>query len=244
MKNLGTSTFMLLMLAAFACSDDKNESPAVTNDEAAEMIATSVASSSGGLTVVIDAAAVTTEENSGGRVAACGYSESVDVAKESTPGATITYSYDFHYDYALTCDNALPTSMAVDVTYSGSLDALRIATANTGAGNLSVETLDETYTYFTINGSYDRTGSFESKIHNMNTSSSVITIDLTDITVDKTNRMITGGTASISITGSVTGKGDFSYSGSIVFKGDKLAELDINGTKYSVNVETGDVTAL
>jgi hypothetical protein len=192
----------------------------------------------------VDAAAVTTGDNSGGRVAACGYAESMDVTKESTPGAVITYSYAFHYDYALTCANAVPTAMAVNMNYSGSLDGLRLATENTGMGTLSVETLDNTYTYFTINGAYNRTGSFESKIRNKNTSNSTITINLTDITVDKTNRMITGGTASITITGSVTGKGNFSYSGTIVFKGNKLAELDINGTKYSVNVETGEITAL
>jgi hypothetical protein len=244
MKNLRTKFSALVLLAVIACSDDKSDSPVVANDEAAEMIAMSVSSGSGGLTVVIDEAAVTTGENASGRVATCGYSESMDVMKESAAGAVITYNYDFHYDYALTCANALPTSMAVNMTYSGSLDALRMATTNTGAGDLTVETLDATYTYFTINGSYDRTGSFESKVRNQNTSNSTITIDLADITVDKTNRTITGGTASVSITGSVSGKGSFSYSGSIVFLGDTLAELDVNGTKYSLNIETGEITAL
>lgn len=241
---LKTKLFALILLTSFACNDDNEESPAVANDEAAEMIATSVSSSSGGLTLVIDDAAVTTAENSGGRVAACGYTESIDATRTNPVGSSIVYDYTFHYNYALICDNALPTEMEVNVEYSGYLDAPRMATENSGTGNLSVKTLDATFTQFTIGGSYNRTGSFESKIRNQNTSTSTITFTLADITLDKTTREITGGTASVVITGTVTGKGDFSYTGSISFKGNLQAELDVNGTKYSVDLESGEVILL
>lgn len=244
MKTVKTKLFALLLLASFACNDDDEESPAVANDEAAEMISTSISSSAGGLTTVVDDAAVTTKANAGGRIAACDYAESQDVSRSSIPGASITYDYDFHYDYALSCANALPTNMTVNMNYSGSLDAPRLSTENEGTGNLIVETLDATYTQFTVNGSYNRNGSFTSKVRNKNTSTSTIVFTLDDVTLDKTTREITGGSASVSITGSVTGKGDFSYTGSIVFEGSTQAELDVNGTKYSVNLETGEVIAL
>ena len=245
MKTFKTQIFALALLATFACNDDdESASVAVANDEAADMIATSVASNSGGLSLIIDDTSLATSANAGGRVQACGYSESADVTKSNKAGATITYNYDFHYDYAVTCTNAIPSTFTTNATYSGSLDGLRIATENAGKANLSVKTLDATFTYFTFNGSYDRSGSFESKVRNKNTSASTITINLTDVIVDKNTRTITGGTASIDIAGTVTGKGAFSYSGTITFKGNKIAELNINGTKYSVNLETGDVTAL
>ena len=233
-----------LMLLAFACKDEEETSPAVANDEAADMIATSVASNSGGLTTIVDDTSISTSANAGGRTQACGYSESADVTKSNKSGAVITYNYDFHYDYALTCTNAIPATFTANASYSGSLDGLRIATENAGTANLSVKTLDATFTYFTFNGSYNRTGSFQSKVRNKNTSTSTITITLTEVTVDKTSRMITGGTASIDINGTVTGKGTFSYTGTITFKGNKQAELNINGTRYSINLETGDVIAL
>jgi hypothetical protein len=233
-----------LLLLTFSCKDDDSDTTAVANDEAADMIATSVASNSGGLTTVIDDTSVSTSANAGGRVQTCGYSDSADITRTNQSGAAITYNYDFHYDYALTCTNVVPSTYTANVSYTGSLDGLRIATQNAGKANLSVKTLDATFTYFTFNGSYDRTGSFQSKVRNKNTSTSTITINLTDVTVDKTSQMITGGTASIDINGTVTGKGTFTYSGTITFKGNKQAELNINGTKYSVNLQTGDVTAL
>lgn len=233
-----------LLLLAFSCKDDDNDSPAVANDEAADMVATSLASSSGGMTMVVAQTSSSTSSNAGGRTQACGYTGDEDVTKTSPSGAAITYNYNFHYDYALTCTNALPSTYTANVSYTGSLSTARIETENAGKANLTVKTLDATYNYFTFNGSYDRSGSFESKVRNKNTSTSTITFNLTDVTVDKSSQMITGGTASLDINGTVTGKGTFSYSGTITFKGNKLAELNINGTKYSVNLETGDVTAL
>lgn len=244
MKMLKTKLSVLMLMAFFACKEDNEESVAVANDEAAEMIATSLSSSAAGLTVVIDDAAVTTEENAGGRAQACGYTESIDATRTSPAGSAVFYDYSFHYDYALVCNNSLPTTMEVNMEYAGSLDAPRMATNNTGTGALSVETLDNTFTVFTINGGYNRSGTFESKIRNQNTSTSTITFTLNEVTVDKTTREITGGTAAVTITGSVTGKGDFSFSGSITFKGDLQAELDVNGTKYSVDLESGEVVAL
>lgn len=244
MKMLKTKLFALFLLISFACKEDSEDPVAVANDEAAEMIATSISSGSGGLTLVIDDAAITTEENGGGRAAACGYTESMDATRTSPVGSSITYDYTFHYDYALVCDNSLPTEMEVNMEYSGYLDAPRMATENSGTGNLSVQTLDNTFTQFTISGSYNRVGSFESKVRNKNTSTSTITFTLTEITVDKTTREITGGIAAVVISGAVTGKGDFSYTGSITFKGDLKAELDVNGTKYSVDLESGEVITL
>lgn len=244
MKTIQVKMFVLLLLTAFACNDDNDNSPAVANDEAADMIATSVASGSAGLTTVIDDATVTTEANGGARTSACGYAETKDLSKSSPSGASITYLYNYHYDYALSCTNALPTAMSVNLNYKGSLDAPRLFTENEGEGTLSVKTLDATYTYFTINGTYDRTGSFESKVRNQSTSTSTITITMSDVTVDKTTKAITGGSASVTIEGTVTGKGSFNYSGSIVFKGNRQSELTVNGTKYSINLETGEVTTL
>jgi hypothetical protein len=244
MKTLRTPLFALVLLLAFACKDDGTATTAVANDEAAEMTATSISFNSGGMTSAIDDATVTTKANGSARTNACGYSESIDAAKSNVAGASITYAFNYHYDYALTCTTAVPTTMTANMSYTGSLDAPRMSAQSTGTGALSVKTLDTSFNYFTINGSYNRSGTFVSKVRNTNTSNSTVTFVLTDVTVDKTSRMITGGTAAVNITGSVTGKGDFSYSGSLVFKGSKQGELDINGTKYSVNLETGDVTSL
>ena len=244
MKTNNAKLIALLMLVSFACKDDDEATVPIDNEEAAEMIATSLSSESGGLTVAVADAASNTTENGGGRKATCGYTESMDASRSNPTGSSVIYNYTFHYDYALNCTNALPTEMVVNLTYSGSLDAPRISTQNSGTGNLSVKALDYTYENYSITGSYDRTGSFVSKVRDKNTSNSTLDFTLTDVTVDKSTRQITGGTATVTITGSVTGKGTFTFTGSLVFEGDQSATLDLNGTNYSIDLETGLVAAI
>jgi hypothetical protein len=59
------------------------------------------------------------------------------------------------------------------------------------------------------------------------------------VVVDKESHEILSGSASATITGTVTGKGSFTYTGTIVFNGDHMAELTVKGTKYLVNLATG-----
>ncbi len=238
--------YLLIIACAFVagCKDNNDATPAVSNEEAADMIASSIASSSGGLTLVVDDAVLTTSANGSARTQACGYTDSNTLTKTNGAGAVVTYSFSFDYDYALTCSAGSPLKMTADVAYLGSLDAPRMAVDASGAALLDVTSLDAAEDNYLVNGSFDRKGSFVSKVRNQNTSQSTIDLTLTNVAVDKTNRMITGGEASLTITGTVTGKGDFSFTGSIVFKGNKQADVTINGSKYSVNVETGDVTAL
>ncbi len=235
----------LMMMTAFACSDDDDQTQeTLTSDEAADMVATSISSSSGGMTTMLEEVSVTTSANAGGRVNECGYSEQIDVLKSSPEGELISYDYTYHYDFAIICAQAIPSSMIVNVDYEGWLDAPRLSTENDGSGNLSVTALDASYSSFVVNGSYSRSGSFVSKVQNQNSSTSTITLMLEDIGIEKEGSNISGGSASVTISGTVNGKGEFSFVGSIVFNGNGLAELDIDGTKYSIDVATGTVTNL
>jgi hypothetical protein len=62
------------------------------------------------------------------------------------------------------------------------------------------------------------------------------------VVVDKESHEILSGTASATITGTVTGRGSFTYTSAIVFNGSHMAELTVKGTKYLVNLATGTVT--
>lgn len=235
----------LMLMTAFACSDDDGQTQAaLTSDEAADMVATSISLSAGGMTTMLEEVSVTTSANAGGRVSECGYSEQMDISKSSPEGASVSYDYTYHYDFAIVCAQAIPSSMIVNVDYEGWLNGPRLSTENDGSANLSVEALDASYSSFAVNGSYSRSGSFVSKVQNQNSSTSTITLMLDDIGIEKEGSHISGGSASVTINGTVSGKGEFSFVGSIVFNGNGLAEFDIDGTKYSIDVAAGTVTKL
>jgi hypothetical protein len=244
-----TKLFLLacLLCAAGACNDDDDDSSAITSEEAADVVGSSLAINSSGLTAVVNASVEGTdaalEASEGGRTAACGYTNELTFSATNLPGALITYSYDYSYSYILTCGNDIPQSLAVTTAYEGQFDAPRLASQHTGSSNLTITALDETETSYIINGDYDRAGSFQSKIRNKNSSTSTVDFSVDDLTVDKTNQKILSGSASVTITGSVTGKGSFTYTASVVFEGDGTATVTINGTVYIVDLTTGTAVA-
>ena len=81
-----------------------------------------------------------------------------------------------------------------------------------------------------------RTSDVQTKGVNAKETNSETTIVLTDIQVNKSTEQILSGTATVSITGSLASKGDFSYSGTITFNGAGLATLVLGSKSYSVNL--------
>lgn len=244
-----TKLFLLacLLCVAGACNDDDDDSTAMTSEEAADVVGSSLAVNSSGLAAVVNASAegadAALEASEGGRTAACGYTNQLTFSANSLPSALITYSYDYSYSYILTCGDNVPQSLAVTTTYEGQFDAPRLASQHTGSSNLTITALDESATSYIINGDYDRSGSFQSKIRNKNSSTSTVDFSIDDLTVDKTNQKILSGSASVTITGSVTGKGSFTYTATVIFEGDGTAKVTINGTVYIVDLTTGTAEA-
>lgn len=246
-----TKLFLLAILVclAGACNDDDDtdSSVAMSSEEAADVVATSLASNSSGLTAAVDvsadAADAAVAASSGGRTAACGYTDQQSITATSATGAVITYSYDYEYSYILTCGGETPQSLSVTATYDGEFDAPRIASQHSGTVDLFVTALDESETTYMINGDYSRAGAFQSKIRNKNSSTTTVDFTIDDLEVDKTTQKILSGTASVTITGSVTGKGSFTYTASVVFEGDGSATVTINGSIYAVDLITGTVVA-
>jgi hypothetical protein len=176
-----TKLFLLscLICIAGACNDDDDDdSSAMTSEEAADVVASSLAINSSGLATVVDAsvsaADAAVEASTGGRTAACGYSDQESFTATSTPGAIITYAYNYTYSYLLTCGVDVPQSLSVTSSYTGEFDAPRLASQHTGASDFTVTALDESASSYIINGGYNRAGAFQSKIRNKNSSTSTV----------------------------------------------------------------------
>lgn len=227
-----------------SCDDDSESTEIVTSDEAADMAASALAVSSAGLVLTVENSTsvtdVAVDESTGGRIAACGYSKDSVFTKSNAAGAVVTYTYSFEYNYSLSCSADEPLKMTAAMSSSGEFEGTRLASENTSAADLVVEALDKTLTTYSVNGGYSREGSFQSKVRNLNSGTSTVSFTIDDISVDKTTKEILSGSAALTITGTVTGKGTFAFDATITFNGDNNATLLINGTSYSVNLLTGD----
>jgi hypothetical protein len=246
MKKNNAWLFLSMFVVAVACQDDDEPSNSITSEEAAVIISSSLASNSSGVSFVSGKAADVTEDllanNSGGRVAACGLSQNIDLSGSSPDGATTSYSYDFSYKFKLNCNTeSEPSDVSVELSYSGAFDAPKLAAEHSGISELEVTGLEEATTDFLLDGLFKRSGSFENK-EAVKSGSSSLEITLKDVTIDKQSHQIISGTGTYVITGAVPDKGDFNYTGDITFQGADAAELSVNGDKFTTNLKNGEVS--
>jgi hypothetical protein len=106
---------------------------------------------------------------------------------------------------------------------------------------LALNPLDDNST-FSINGTVSSSSSLKYKSTTSKNGSAAYSYKLTSIIIDPTaDADIVSGSATFSTTGSGA-SGVWNYSGTIVFKGNHIAVITINGTAYTVNLQTGIVS--
>jgi len=240
MKKIQLTIVAMLLLGAVACkktSNSPNITANVSNAEAADMAASSLSLNSNGLANVSDDATSDASTYVNAHVA-CGTIKSDSISRNNTVGP-YTYSYNLKYNYVVDCANNVPDSLSSNLVYNGSFSGPNLSSTNSGSSIFTVEGLSPTALDFVINGEYKRSGSFQSKIDTTNHGNSNVDIVVKALTITKSDRTIASGTATISITGDVPKKGNFSYTGTLVFNGDGTATLTLNGTVYTINLQTG-----
>ncbi|MEJ1236488.1 hypothetical protein WBG78_00065 [Chryseolinea sp. T2] len=242
MKRKSAWLFIAVMGLAAACSDDEQKN-SITSDEAAAIVAVSL--SSNGVNSVSSMSAEYASDamdgNIGGRVATCGFSETVDYKTNSDPGSINAFNFDFEYKFELTCEGELPAALAVKMNYNGDFSSTNYSYDCSGLANLQLDGLHSDASAFEMNGEYKYDGSFVDN-EQKRTISSNVAMTLTDISISKAEHVIKSGKGSYSISGSVPSKGSFKYSGEITFLGAGKAEVSVNGVVYVTDLNIGTAT--
>jgi|GEM_PF-504089 len=241
------------MLIFTSCNKDDEtvaEDEPATEVETAEMVASALASGTSGAASDIETAAALANEAGGNecnlksaRTQDKGGSggESADTTIVTTGTSVITYDYTKIYNYTLECDESEnPVKLDVSFSYNGEFDAPRMASTNSGSGDFEITNIEYTSDMFLINGTWQRSGGFESKIRNKANRQATIQFELVDVAVEKEPKEIDNGTIHFTIEGG-SGHGSFSYEGTITFTGNGEATIEISGSRYVTNMETGEV---
>lgn len=243
MKNvfqLKTKVVTLLAVLFFAVSCTKDEeATTITEADAADAIEASLTTDSNGVAkMASDASMLASTESvyTERPNLNCGQEYTVQYNPVYT-GAYYSYDYSGSRTYAMNCaTDGTPESLTYTADVDGTYETPRMTSDDNWTGTIDFTQLGSSSDVAVINGSYVRNGYQESKVRQRRSFNSVITINLSDVQINKITRVIAGGTASVSITGAGSGGNSFSYNGSITFNGNSTATLVINGNTYTINL--------
>ncbi len=250
MKLFKLTLLPLALLLCFACESEEDVSlstETMSTEEAAEIVSSSLADNSAGLNKMVSDMARTTESSLSSEMESqpnvCGYEMDTIFSATNPSGTAGTYSYEFTYAYEIQCrNNGIPENLVVESNYQGSYDGPRLLTENAGVASLIISGFPLNEPAYVIEGNYDRSGSFQSRVRNMTESNSTIAFDLIRITYSKQAEEISEGTASLTLSGTLKNGEPYSYTGSLSFEGNGTAILTINGETYTIDIETGEIS--
>ncbi len=227
----------MLILSSCEKDDESITDEPATEAEAAEMVAYSLSEGTSGAASDIETAAALA--NVAVDSLSCG--ESADTIMVTTGTSLITYHNTKTYHYALACDESEnPVMLDVSFSYDGEFDAPRLASTHSVSGNFEITQIEYTSDMYLFNGTWQRTGGFESKVGNQANRQTTIQFELVNVAVEKEPKEIDNGTIHFTMAGG-SGRGSFSYEGTITFTGNGEAIIEISGTRYVTNLETGEV---
>jgi len=236
---------LILLLALGACKKSGDTVSAdVTTAEAADLVATTLSTNTNGFLASTGDIEANSQTVYSATVPGCGLTTNYSATHTNPSGSVNTYSNTFSYSYTLNCNtNNLPDNVTGTATDIGSFDSPRLSSTNNGNATFRVAGLTPTSLVYVINGEYKRTGTFTSKVESKSTSATTIDIVISNLTINKATKVVTSGTATITVTGTTTLKKAISFTGNLTFTGDGMATATLNGTVYIINLLTGDITA-
>lgn len=242
MKNLNflkPALFVFAILAFSSCDREDEVDVSINSlneDEVVALVEGALTSDTEGVAKASEDAITLTEESlekTPDQV--CGMSMDTTVSRNYN-GARISSVYTLQWDWILTCnDLMIPQTFTFNRTLDGSYESLRLISEDSATGSWEVSNLITGDAYI-LNGSYMRGGNQGSKVRLQNSFESTISVTLTEVTVDKQDYQITGGTGSFDISGSGTGGYSIDYEGTIIFLGNGTAEITINGNTYIIDL--------
>lgn len=239
------SIVFIASLTSISCSkeDDKTENTTVVADVADDIAASMGSSNSGLSSEIIEIAELSGEYADEGLKSMASdtvYSVDTNFTRENPAGTVITFNYSYQMEYGYIFEGSTLNRLYYNCTIEGGYDAPRISSADNRTSNWSLTGLDISSSAYILNGTTVRTGNSESKIRNKSQTYSDSQISLSNVKIDKSTLEIVEGTLTWHITGTVNAK-SYDYNVIVSYLGNGKAELTIDGVKYTIDIESGEI---
>jgi len=235
-SKIAVSVFLLAGTLLTSCNKDDDEA-IITEADAADIVEGTLAASSYGISEILGYASQTAEENevyTETPTINCGQVYSKDTIFSATQ-TNYSYNYSVHQSYQITCTGeGYPQTFVYNHEMNGIYDATKMSSNDNAQSSIIITDLEPTKSTATVNGTYERNGTQQSKVRNHRSFSSTIDYNLTNLSIDKVQQKILGGTAILTISLSADGT-TINYNANLTFLGNNSATLVINGNSYSLS---------
>ncbi len=241
MKTLKPTQLFLGLLVTICISCDRErgfgDAAEVTEEEALEMVQTSLVSEAYGMNIQADDASALDSNESSKSVVDCGVINARTMERNSLPNATVKFTHDIDYRFSLVCENDVPKAYAIDFIGNGTYNSPRMESDDTITYNAVLANIASSEGPYIYNSSFIREGTQTTKIAGRTKNfDSTLSIENSNIAVDKNSRVILEGSSTFSLTGTLSTGEPFSYKGTVSFKGNGEATIVINGNTYNVQI--------
>ena len=223
---------ILFLFVALASCDRDNDS--ISEEEAADLIGATLSSDDSGLGADLIYMAAKAIEEETNYSSDCNYTGD-SAFSSSFSGPERSYSFNYTYDWTVTCENFIPVALNFNTTRSGDYDGRFVDHTGNGLGNFVLTDLFSG-SELTLNGTYSNTGSSTlTRRGTARTIDSEVEVTLTNVKIEKTSLEINSGAAVVTVL--ATGEDNsVSYNGSITFLGNGALEVVVNGNVYTFSV--------
>lgn len=238
-KNLTFLLILTLSLFGTACNKEADTAPkeeAITTEETLALAEAALAEGAEGIAnEVADAVEVAELVLEKTLNSYCGVEKDSTLSR-SFNTARLSGNYATTWNWILNCNEQdVPVNLTFNRSAVGTYESLRLLSDDQANSEWIMSNL-VTGTAYTMNGTYQRDGTQVSKVRDQRNFSSTVQFTVDNLTVGKIKRQITGGTATLLISGQASTGETFSFTGKVTFLGDGEATVEINGVSYEIDL--------
>lgn len=228
--------FVGVFSVIISCSNDDDTSVnTISEQDAVEILEASLKTSSGGFNITSknfsEALSTTITANE-----VCGtlYQDTYPFTHN---GMYVEADYSINWFYELSCNMFnIPQIVELKTESNGSYTTQRMYSQDAAETGLTITGLSPTYSVFTYNGYLKREGQQTIVTNQLSKSiNSTVGVDFIDLLVEKYNYSIVSGSAAFDIQ-VITNANSLSFVGTIVFEGNGIATVIVNGNSYTINL--------
>ena len=238
-RSIITLLMLSIAISVASCTNDEdsNKDVAITDEEAAELIAGSVQTSTAGLTLTVNtfSRALATEITP---MEFCGtvYEKTIPY---STNGNLVEADYTLGWSYQLSCNSLnIPQTVLLSGTTTGTYSTQRVESNGNSQSSFNISGLQPSASSYVFIGDLNQKATQQVTVNqNTKTISSTVSLELTNLVVDKESYEISSGTGVVTLSGTTDQGNSFLFEGTITFSGDGTATVTLNGIAFEITLD-------
>ncbi|QLG45374.1 hypothetical protein [Costertonia aggregata] len=224
----------------FSCDREENnfgDAVQVTEEEALELVQTSLTSDAYGMNVQAEDALALNNGDTSKIKYECGVLNSKSMERSSAINAPVSFTHSIEYLFTLVCEEGQSKAFAIEFDGNGTYSSPRLQSDDTISYQAVLGNIVSSEGPYVYNSSFVREGTQTTRIASRTKNfDSTLSIESNAVAIDKDTRELLGGSATFSLQGTLGSGETFSYAGTITFKGNGAATININGNTYNVQI--------